>query len=282
MLLGTCSSPTSEITNTALLTERQGHRRKAHTCFKADGPSTLWMAPSTFTHPTWPKPRRRSLAPTDRPAPPHEPTKAVRILPVGRRAILLEVDDHRVLLGLYAEIQRRRENNWPGPPPTDVILAARTILVDGLREPARLAAEIQNWPIPSPSVTAGELVECPTVYGGPDLGYVARYWGMTEEAVVETHTSISFHVAFYGFSPGFAYLAGLPPELAVPRRASPRPTVPAGAVALAGEYGAIYPRQSPGGWQLIGRTDLVLWNPAQEPPALLAPGTPVRFVRVAA
>ena len=211
-----------------------------------------------------------------------KPAEAVRILPAGRRALLIEVEDHKAVAGLYAEIQRRREHGWPGPPPTDVVPAARTILIDGLREPAQLAAEIQNWPISLLSAASGELVECPTIYDGPDLEYVARCWGMTKRAVIETHTSTLFYAAFCGFSPGFAYLAGLRPELKVPRRASPRPGVPAGAVALAGEYSAIYPRQSPGGWQLIGRTDLMLWDPAREPPALLTPGTCIRFVQVAA
>jgi KipI family sensor histidine kinase inhibitor len=204
----------------------------------------------------------------------------VRILKVGRRALLVEVEGHEAVLGLYAEIQRRRQLDWPGPPPTDVVPAAKTVLIDGLQEPALLAAEMQNWRIPPRSVTSGELIECPTIYDGPDLEHVARCWQMTRKEAITTHSSISFYAAFCGFSPGFAYLAGLPQQLNVPRRASPRPSVPAGTVALAGEYSAIYPRQSPGGWQLIGRTDLKPWDPAREPPALIGPGTRVRFVEV--
>ncbi|MGH9102021.1 MAG: 5-oxoprolinase subunit B family protein, partial [Acidimicrobiales bacterium] len=181
-----------------------------------------------------------------------------RFLPVGPRALLVELEDQQAVLGLYAEIQRRREAGWPGPL-TDVVPAARTVLLDGLADPARVAADIRTWlPSPAPAPT-GELVEIPATYDGADLEEVARSWDMTVKEAVATHLATAFYVAFCGFSPGFAYLAGLPEDLAVPRRASPRPSVPAGAVALAGEYTAVYPRSSPGGWQLVGRTEVILW-----------------------
>ncbi|MGH9067511.1 MAG: 5-oxoprolinase subunit B family protein [Acidimicrobiales bacterium] len=203
----------------------------------------------------------------------------MRFLPVGPRALLVELDDQETVLGLYAEIQRRRKTGWPGPL-TDVVPAARTVLLDGLADPAQVATDLQDWP-PTPGlVPGGSPVEIPTTYGGTDLEEVAERWNMTTREAIATHVSTAFYVAFCGFSPGFAYLAGLPDHLAVPRRPSPRASVPAGAVGLAGEYTAVYPRSSPGGWQLIGRSDVVLWDPGRDPAALLAPGTRVRFYEV--
>ncbi|MFI2706903.1 allophanate hydrolase subunit 1, partial [Nocardioides sp. CER28] len=98
------------------------------------------------------------------------------------------------------------------------------------------------------------------------------------EEVVDRHTSLTFTSAFCGFAPGFAYLTGLPEEWWLPRLDDPRPRVPAGAVAIAGEWCGVYPTASPGGWLLLGRTDATLWDPTAEEPALLAPGTQVRFV----
>jgi len=98
--------------------------------------------------------------------------------------------------------------------------------------------------------------------------------------VIAAITAAELTVAFGGFAPGFGYLTGLPKQLHVPRRATPRTRVPAGAVGLAGEFAGVYPRPSPGGWQLVGRTDVVLFDPNREPPALLSPGTRVRFREV--
>ena len=113
---------------------------------------------------------------------------------------------------------------------------------------------------------------------GPDLGEVAATLGMAPDRVVELHSGAHFSVAFLGFSPGFAYLIGLPRELELPRQASPRSRVPAGSVAIAGSFSAIYPSATPGGWHLLGRTRLQLFDPAARPPALLAPGEAIRFV----
>jgi KipI family sensor histidine kinase inhibitor len=115
------------------------------------------------------------------------------------------------------------------------------------------------------------------VYDGPDLADVASHTGLSEEAIVSAHTGTPWTVAFGGFAPGFAYLVGGDERLAVPRRDSPRTSVPAGSVGLAGEYSGVYPRSSPGGWQLIGRTDTVMFDVDRDPPALLAPGSLVRF-----
>ena len=116
-------------------------------------------------------------------------------------------------------------------------------------------------------------------YDGPDLDEVARLTGLTAAEVIAAHTATPWRVAFGGFAPGFAYLTGGDPRLRVPRRGVPRTSVPAGAVALAGEFSAVYPQSSPGGWQLIGRTDTVMFDPARDPAALLRPGDRVRFVQ---
>ena len=115
------------------------------------------------------------------------------------------------------------------------------------------------------------------VYDGADLADVAQHTGLTVAAVVDAHVATPWRVGFGGFAPGFAYLVGGDPRLAVPRRAEPRTRVPAGSVGLAGEFSGVYPRESPGGWQLIGRTDAVLWDIDRTPPALLRPGMWVRF-----
>jgi KipI family sensor histidine kinase inhibitor len=124
----------------------------------------------------------------------------------------------------------------------------------------------------------GPQIEIACVYDGPDLDTVARHWGVTAAEVAGVHSSILHRVAFCGFGVGFAYMTGIGEARAVPRRPRPRTTVPAGSVAVAGPYTGIYPRPSPGGWNLIGRTDAVLWDASRPVPALLAPGHRVRFV----
>lgn len=204
-------------------------------------------------------------------------TSTMKIFPVGYKALLLEFDDQQTVLNFYAEINRRHKEGWC-PHLIEAIPAERTILLNGLDEPSTIAQELLSWSPPQYSTIVGPLVEIPTVYNGQDLDQVARLWDMTRHEVVATHISICFYAAFCGFTPGFAYLIGLPTELTIPRRSTSRPIVPAGSVGLAGEYTGIYPRPSPGGWQLIGRTDLLLWDEYKEPPALLAPGMQVRFI----
>jgi KipI family sensor histidine kinase inhibitor len=126
--------------------------------------------------------------------------------------------------------------------------------------------------------TSEQAIEIPVHYDGPDLAAVARLTELSVAEVIAAHTGSDWRVAFCGFAPGFAYLSWGDPRLAVPRRQQPRTSVPSGSVALAGEFSAIYPRSSPGGWQLIGHTDMVVFDVAREPPALLQPGMTVRFV----
>lgn len=161
---------------------------------------------------------------------------------------------------------------------TEIVPGATTVLFDGLPAGgARSVADaLREWR-PGARVDDGPVVEVRVVFDGPDLGVVAQRWGTTEDGVVERLTGTPLRSAFCGFAPGFAYLAGLPAELAVPRLATPRPRVPAGSVALADTWCGIYPGASPGGWQLVGRTEAVLWDPARPEPALLAPGTRVRL-----
>jgi inhibitor of KinA len=126
-------------------------------------------------------------------------------------------------------------------------------------------------------------IEIPVRYGGkdgPDLEDVATLHGLRPAEVVELHAAARYRVLFLGFAPGFGYLGGLPPALVTPRRDNPRERVPAGSVGIAGEHSAVYPLSMPGGWQLIGRTDIVLFDPDRPDPALLRPGAVVRFVPV--
>jgi KipI family sensor histidine kinase inhibitor len=203
----------------------------------------------------------------------------MHVLPAGPHALLVEVETQADVLALHAEIMARleHEDDWPWPRPTDVVPAARTVLIDGLGDPAPVAAALPRFEAAPVSAGDGVTVCCPTVYDGPDLDEVAAHWDLNRREAIELHTSIEFVVAFCGFAPGFAYLTGLPEDRSVPRRETPRTEVPAGSVALAGDYSAVYPRRSPGGWQLIGRTEMALWDPARDPAALLTPGVRVRF-----
>jgi len=211
----------------------------------------------------------------------------MEIRPVGASALLIDlgedanrgsglVDPALVEAWRVTLWQRRAVGEFTA---IDIVPGARTILVDGVADPAELAAKLPGWSPSGGEATApGPIVEIPTWYDGPDVAVVARHWGVSAESVVARHQATEFHVAFGGFAPGFAYLTGLPPGLAVPRLHTPRTRVPAGSVGLADIYCGIYPTASPGGWLLIGRTDAVLFDPERDPPALLAPGVRVRFV----
>ncbi|MFG2893538.1 5-oxoprolinase subunit PxpB [Streptomyces sp. NPDC048248] len=201
----------------------------------------------------------------------------MRPLPVGEHALLIELDTAEEVEALHAELLRRAAAGAL-PPVREIVPAARTVLLDGLDDPRGLTAELAAWDIPALTTGDRPAVEIPIRYDGPDLAEVAALWGVTEDEVVRLHSATTFRVAFCGFAPGFGYLTGLAEPLHVPRRATPRTKVPVGSVALAGPYTGVYPRSSPGGWQLIGTTDAVLWDPRREPAALFAPGTQVRFV----
>ena len=222
----------------------------------------------------------------------------VTILPYGDRALLLELVAAGVNVDVRAgaSAQVSAAIRAAGPRVTaglvDIVPAERTVLVTtrpgtdlvALRADllALLSAGEAGPGMASPGVdtVAGEarLVTIPVRYDGPDLDDVARHTGLTVAEVTAAHEASHWEVAFCGFVPGFAYLVGGDPRLEVPRRSTPRTVVPAGAVALAGRYSGIYPRPSPGGWQLIGRTSAVLFDPHRESPALLRPGDRVRFV----
>ncbi len=137
---------------------------------------------------------------------------------------------------------------------------------------------------PTPSAaSSSRLIEIPTVYGGefgPDLAFVAEHSGLTEAEVIHLHTSVVYRVYMIGFAPGFAYLGTVPPRIAAPRLETPRTRVPAGSVGIAGQQTGIYPMETPGGWRLIGRTSVKLFDPSSDPPALLRPGDQVRFSSV--
>lgn len=200
----------------------------------------------------------------------------MRLLRVGTDSLLVEVPDTATAMRVYDEALRREVAA------ADVVPAARTVLFSGVPDVALLEKEIGTWQ-PEGSATpvgSGPLVEVPTVYDGPDLDAVARHWDLTTREVVARHTATELVVAFCGFAPGFAYCTGqvdLPP---VPRLAEPRTRVPAGSVGLADVFTGVYPTASPGGWQLIGRTALTLWDEGRDQPATLAPGTRVRFTEV--
>ncbi|MCX4631055.1 allophanate hydrolase subunit 1 [Streptomyces sp. NBC_01443] len=204
----------------------------------------------------------------------------MRPLVVGGEALLIELDSAAEVAALHAELLRRRDAGELGAV-RDVVPAARTVLLDGVREPRALAERIARWEVPPLAETEGPLVTVPVRYDGPDLAEAARLWGVGEREVAGIVGGTLFRVAFCGFAPGFGYLTGLPERYHLPRRATPRTAVPAGSLALAGEYAGVYPRSSPGGWQLIGTTDAVLWDPERQPAALFAPGVRVRFEEVA-
>lgn len=195
----------------------------------------------------------------------------VRTREVGTDAVLVEVSGPADALSLAAFARAARVAA------EEVVPAAETVLFDGVSDAAALTAALASW-TPGVAAPAGEVVELPVTWDGPDLAWVAEAWDRPVAAAVELLGGIELVSAFCGFAPGFAYLSGLPADLAVPRLATPRPSVPAGSVALAGPWCGVYPTASPGGWRLVGRTDARLWDPTSSAPALLAPGTRVRLV----
>jgi KipI family sensor histidine kinase inhibitor len=199
----------------------------------------------------------------------------VRALSVGDHALLLECGSADQVRATYAEARRRHEAGELDC--VDIVPAATTVLLDGLADPEAVRAGVAAWPATATEEAEGRLVELAVRYDGPDLESVARHCGLEVAEVVRRHRESEYVVAFCGFAPGFAYLSGTPEELHVPRLEEPRSKVPAGSVGLAGAFTGVYPRSSPGGWQLIARTDARLWDLDEDPPALLSPGTRVRF-----
>lgn len=204
----------------------------------------------------------------------------MRVLTARDDALLVELDDLDQAVALYESLL-----DDPVPGIGVPVPGARTLLVpfrpSAVSAPA-LAAELRARPLERRAASAARTVEIPVLYDGADLAEAAELLGWSPEELVRRHTSAAWTVGFVGFAPGFAYLTSDDPELVVPRRASPRTRVPAGSVALAGPYSGVYPRESPGGWQLLGRTDAPVWDVTRERPALLLPGDEVRFTAVGA
>jgi KipI family sensor histidine kinase inhibitor len=197
----------------------------------------------------------------------------VKVLPYGDAAVLVEPDDPAAVVGLAAAVRAQ-------PGVLEVVPAATTLLVrapaetlDGLTD--RLP-DLAAGPVPVSADAPGEVV-LDVQYDGADLASVAADLGLGTDELVRRHAAGEYVVAFCGFAPGFAYLRGLDQSLQVPRRAEPRTRVPTGSVGIAGEFTGVYPRASPGGWRLLGRTAAPLWDLDRDPPALLTPGTRVRF-----
>jgi len=207
-----------------------------------------------------------------------------RLLPAGDTALLVELGGIDEVLALTHALRHTAL-----PAVVDLIPAAHTVLVQAAEgaDLDALARRITAMVQEMDAVTVADYqdidhreIEIPVRYDGPDLDEVARLTGMSRREVITTHTQNLWRAAFIGFSPGFAYLAGGDSALAVPRRQESRASVPAGSVGLAGAFSAVYPRASPGGWQLIGTTDATLWDLDRDPPALLQAGAWVRFVDV--
>ncbi|GAB3944329.1 hypothetical protein GCM10029976_068360 [Kribbella albertanoniae] len=196
----------------------------------------------------------------------------MRILPAGDQALLVELDDLDHVLGYYAALLAD-----PPPSTVDIVPAARTVLVTTTGGLDALRGHLLAVEPTTSDRSVGDLLEVPVVYDGADLADVAELLGCDAAEVVERHTGEEWTVAFCGFAPGFGYLTGTA-DWNIPRRSSPRTKVPVGAVGLAGEFSGVYPRESPGGWQLIGRTDLKIFDQQRDPAALFHPGRRVRFV----
>ena len=213
----------------------------------------------------------------------------VRILAAGSGALLVCLGAPQYVTGLYQDLLADPPEGF-----IEAIPAAETVMV--LFDPSRVAASTLGprlravaERVSTGTYSIGErgagrdpaIITIPVVYDGPDLDETSRSIGMSVEELVRRHEAGEYVVAFCGFAPGFAYLSGLDPALILPRRSVPRTRVPAGSVAVSDRYTSVYPHASPGGWHLLGRTAMVLWDLERQPPGLLTPGTRVRFERVA-
>ncbi len=201
------------------------------------------------------------------------------VMDYGDQALLMEFDSSADVLAWASAL---RDAALPGV--LDIVPAFRTVLVklDGPRYQTATRHRLRKLRVTAeasasapPDGRADLVID--VVYDGADLAEVASRTGLSTAQVVNAHTAGPWRVGFGGFAPGFAYLVGGDPRLKVPRRAEPRASVPAGSVGLAGEFSGVYPRRSPGGWQLIGHTDAVLWDVDRDNPALLTPGMWVQF-----
>lgn len=194
------------------------------------------------------------------------------LLPYGDRAWLVDgvADPPSLAETLAARV----------PSGAEIVAGARTCLVRTTAPLARGALEEALARVsvdPSPAGAEREPVLLRVRYDGEDLASAAEQLGLSRAELIEAHAGVTYRVAFLGFAPGFAYLSGLPARLNLPRRSTPRVRVPAGSLAIADQYSAVYPRASPGGWHLLGSCDEWLFDVGRQPPARLTPGAPVRF-----
>jgi KipI family sensor histidine kinase inhibitor len=197
----------------------------------------------------------------------------MRLLPCGSGAVLAEYD---TLAEVMAVDSALRLSDLSGI--DDVIPAARTVLV-AYHNVDRAALERLLVPAPAAPRPQGPIVDIPVVYDGIDLDEVAEATGLSTDEVVATHSSVIYSAAFLGFTPGWAYLVGLPAQLHLPRRSTPRTSITAGSVAIANEFTGVYPTVSPGGWHLLGHTTERMFDVERDKPALVMAGDRVRFVR---
>jgi inhibitor of KinA len=213
----------------------------------------------------------------------------VRFLLAGDMAVVVEAGNaispeiNRKVRNLTLALQREGVAGV-----TEIVPTYRSLLVyyDPLRLPLEALQErirdlenrLDETALPSP-----RLAEIPTVYGGefgPDLDHVAEHGGLTTSEVVEIHAATDYLIYMMGFTPGFLYLGGMSPRIATPRLQTPRTLIPAGSVGIAQEQTGIYPVESPGGWQLIGRTPVRIFNPQENPPVIVEAGDYIRFVPI--
>ncbi|MGW5716099.1 5-oxoprolinase subunit B family protein [Amycolatopsis sp. NPDC003865] len=194
----------------------------------------------------------------------------MRWRPCGADAALLDCDSLEQMRAAHATVLAARPAGV-----AELVPGARSLLVVG--GVAAVKALLDDADLTHPPTGEPREVTLDIRYDGEDLSLVASDAGISADAVVELHTGAVYTVAFTGFAPGFGYLTGLPPQLRQPRLESPRTRVPAGSVGLAGEFTGVYPRESPGGWRLLGHTSATLFDPRADPPALFAPGDRVRF-----
>lgn len=198
----------------------------------------------------------------------------MRFLPAGVKRLLVEMPSLTAAQALFASLARD-----PIEDIVEIVPAARTLLLTfqpGWDLPA-VVKNLRARDLSAAPEDAGAHLELPVLYDGEDLDEVAQLTGLSRETVIERHASAEYTVAFTGFAPGFAYMSGGHPSLQVPRRQSPRTRIPAESVAIAGEFCGIYPRASPGGWQILGRTPVRMFDEDRDPPILLKPGMRVRF-----
>lgn len=203
----------------------------------------------------------------------------MRILPAGLEALLVEVEDLDQMLSLYQGLQEARDSDR-AKGITELIPAARTVLVEfdpndtSAQEVERL---INTISLDTSRPTVSDVLTISATYDGPDLAFVCDHLQMSVPQFIAWHTNLQWTVAFTGFVPGFGYLVSNGHTVSIPRLSTPRVKTPAGSIALADRFTGIYPRESPGGWRIVGRTDEVLFDIAHDPATPLLPGRAIQF-----